>query len=117
MEQDVFVQYVVRGNSDQTEGRGGYVDRETYVNLEDAIDCVKSGKHGVQGVKGDGQVVERKWRIIDDIKWQADDVTIWSYRKDKDGKWGYGFVDLRDSNALADPDYVKYLELKERFES
>lgn len=112
---EVFVQYVVRGNSDQTEGRGGYLDRETFVELEDAIDCVKSGRWGVQGCKGDGEVVERKWRIINGTKWQSDDLKIWGYRKDMDGKWGRGFMDLRDSEALLDPEYVEYLRLKEKF--
>lgn len=112
---DQFVQYVVFGNSDQTEGRGGYVQREAFSDLEAAIESVKSGRWGVQGTKGDGKVVERKWRIIDGQKWQADDIEIWGYRKDEAGRWGYGFVDLRDSTALTDPDYVEYLRLKEKF--
>lgn len=113
MTDEVFVQYVVRGNSDQTEGRGYYVDREFFVKLEDAVSCVKSGKHGVQGVKGDGLILERKWRIIDGVKWEAKEVTIWGYRRDKDNRPGHGFMDLRDSEALANPEYVEYLRLKE----
>lgn len=113
---DAFIQYVVRGNSDTTEGRGGYVDRETFVLLEDAIACVKSGRYGVQGSKGDGEVVERKWRIIDGIRWKADDIKIWGYRRDSDGKYGNGFLDLRDSKALENPEYVEYLRLKEKFD-
>lgn len=114
---DVFVQYVVRGNSDQTEGRGGHVDREAFVELKDAIECVKSGRWGVQGGSGDGEVVERKWRIIDNIKWRAEDVKIWGYRKDHDGLYGFGFVDLRDTKALSNPEYVEYLRLKEKYEN
>lgn len=111
----VFVQYVVRGNSDTTEGRGGMVDREIFVTLDEAIKCVQSGRYGVQGIKGDGEVVERKWRIIDDLKWKADDIRLWGYRTDYAGKQGYGWLDHRDA-PVNDPDYHEYMRLKTKFE-
>lgn len=113
----MLVQYAVYGNSDTTEGKGGYVERAVFVNLSDAIDYVKSGAVGVMGKRGDGQVREVTWyRSEDGRRWHSKSVTIWGYRRDKDGRSDFGFMDLRDSEALTNPEYVEYLRLREKFE-
>jgi len=114
MNEEVFIQYVVMGNSDQTEGRGGYVDREAFTTIEAAHDCIMTGRWGVQGFKGDGEIVERKWRVIDGIKWQADDVTIWGYRTNWQGKRDRGWLDNRDA-PTEDPEFEEYVRLAKKF--
>ena len=103
---DQFI-YVAMENSDLTEGRGHLKAIGYFLIEEDAVKAVKG--RGVQGV-GDGAVYRCPVGIIGTSGEQ-----IYGYRKNWNGKWGYGWVDNRDA-PTNDPEYAEYQRLREKFQ-
>jgi len=110
-----IVMYVIRGSMDQTEGRTGYVDRELFSDLGLAVKILLSGKWGVQGVAAHSDLVQRTLTDVEG-RWVVEDHKMWGHHRSKDGKWRYGWTDDRDVAEFHDPDFAKYLELKQKFE-
>lgn len=99
--------YIVRRNSDLTEGKGHSVINGYYLTEEQAL---KNNK-GIDVMGSDGTV--HKLVVLDSEYYEE---LVWGYRKNRQNEWGYGFVDNRDSPDPNDPEYKQYLELKEKFE-
>lgn len=100
--------YVVKGNEDTTEGRGGMVDRAVLDNPADAYAAATSGQYGVMGSKNSCDIYERRFITINDEKFTAPDRHVYDgYKK----KWTDN-VDLRYKD---DPEFEEYLRLKEKF--
>lgn len=113
--------YVVKQNSDLTEGRSmrpiGYFD-----DIEDAV-AFAQGK-GVMG-SGPGEVYQIK--VLAKGEWTPgplkagnrkpfEEVQVYGYRKGRNGNYGYGYVDLRDQpDPKNDPEYSEYLRLRKKF--
>lgn len=112
---DEIVMYVIQGSTDQTEGRTGYVDRELFYDFDKAVEVLKSGKWGVQGLAMHSDLVQRTL-IPQDGRWHAEDIKLWAYHKSRDGKWRHGWVDDRDVEELHDPQYKEYIRLKKIYE-
>lgn len=115
--------YLATRNSDQTEGRGRTEVFAAFTRLEDAILAVKG--QGVMG-QGDGEVyaIFDKPRVFESYDawveakkptpgWSISDASVvYGYHRDWQGNWKHGLV---ESAPLDDPDYLKYLELKQKF--
>lgn len=104
--------WVVRKNSDQTEGRGPMVD----VALCDTKQKAYEYNYDVAGIMGiprhhGGEI----WRIKLGT-YPIEQIMEWGFRKRWDDKWDYGWVDLRDKPNTEDPEYQTYLRLKEKFD-
>jgi hypothetical protein len=98
-------------NSDQTEGRGPMVTVGTWGRLEDAVNDAQG--RGVMGY-GTGDVVQVDIKILGDDKVEVTRETVYGYRKGRTGRWGYGYIDLRDEPD--DKDWETYLRLREKYE-
>lgn len=109
--------YVIKGNDDQTEGRGRTVDREIYTNLEVASKRVVSPeakrKWGVMGVS-DLDLWVRVMVAHDDHTVEVSEEKLYGYRKDWKGNWNHGWLDNRDA-PVDDPDYAEWLRLNKKF--
>lgn len=107
--------YEVMQNADLTEGRGPMRLVGNFYTLEKAVQDAKG--RGVMGV-GDGEVVEVSITLNNDDTVSVERKQAYGYRQRRNGKWGYGYTDLRDEpDPRTDPDYANYLRLKKRFES
>jgi hypothetical protein len=117
MAKTLLTLYVIKGNSDQTEGRGRQLDREIYTDLDIAAKVVTSGEAKSRwGVMGVGEVELHVRSIIEeDGLVSIQDNMLYGYRRDWRGNFNYGWVDNRDA-PVNDPDYAEYLRLKEKFE-
>lgn len=111
--------YIAKENSDLTEGRGPMRVVGYYTNENAAVAAVKG--RGVMGV-GDGEVVSVE--VLDTYLVDADhphrdhtqfyEIRVYGYRKNWNGKWDYGYVDLRDA-PKNDPEYATYIRLQAKF--
>jgi hypothetical protein len=103
--------YVARGDLDQEEGRKGQHDIGLYSDLDAAIAAVQG-----EGVFGQpGSVKERVFSTTETSKVSVKNTDIWGGRF-VDGKWGYGFLDLRDAHPEDAADRAEYARLKTKFE-
>lgn len=114
--------YVVKQNTDLTEGRGSMRPIGYFDDLEDAV-AFAQGK-GVMGV-GPGEV--HQLRVLAKGEWVPgaldptkkkpfEEILVYGYRKNRKGIWSYGYVDLRDCpDPKEDPEYQLYLRLKTKF--
>lgn len=111
--------YVIKGNSDQTEGRGGSVDRQVYHDAEVASKAIQSDevnrRWGVMGTPSGLDMVQRIFTFNPDGTVSVEEFKLWGYRKDLTGKWGYGWTDNRDA-PIDNPEFREYLRLKTKFE-
>lgn len=110
--------YVGRVNSDQTEGRGPYVDHSIWTTSEAAHNAIKG--QGVMGV-GDGDVYLRTfWACAKSCgKILVTDVQIYDGYSARGGRRkGFGPDGWRPdmSPLYNDPEYKQYIELKKKFE-
>jgi hypothetical protein len=109
--------YVIKGNTDQTEGRGATVDRKYYYDLEEAARIITSGQGkkwwGVMGV-GDVDLYVRVFKADGHGGYDVSEQKLYGYRKDWQGKWNYGWLDNRDA-PVNDPDYAEWLRLNKKF--
>ena len=115
----VFQYFVVMGNVDQTEWRGGMAPKKPFGKLEDAVKWADSPEgHSACGVMGYGPGNVEMHTFFDrgDGTLDQDVVRIWGHRRGLTGKWNYGYVDNRDA-PVNDPDFQEYLRLKQKFES
>lgn len=116
-----FVQYVVTGNSDTTEGKGYSVVNGVFTELKPAYELTVSGKHGVWGCKGDNTITKRVWRI-EGNEWVKEDTNLWGYVGLHDFRGvkvvgDYGWLKKEYAADFdGDPEYTRYLELKKKFE-
>lgn len=114
--------YVVKQNSDLTEGRGSMRPIGYFDDIEDAV-AFAQGK-GVMG-SGPGEVYQIK--VLAKGEWTPgplkagnrkpfEEVQVYGYRKGRNGNYGYGYVDLRDQpDPKNDPEYSEYLRLRKKF--
>lgn len=113
--------YEVLGNRDQTEGKGGYDVKRTYLDEYRAVGWAESDEgHRELGVMGHGPAGEVVRVDIEDHGTLDGQVSIrrtkvWGYRKDWTNRFNYGYIDLRDA-PTADPEYDEYVRLKTKFE-
>ena len=118
----VITLYVALGNKDQTEGRGGYEEKRTFLTAEDAVEWAESKDgHNALGVMGygpAGEIVAKEYFKDSNQRNKAlfvRESKVWGYRKDWQGKFSYGWMDNRDA-PTKDPEYQNYLRLKTKFE-
>lgn len=106
--------YEVMQNSDQTEGRGPMKLVGNHYKLEAAIQDAKG--RGVMGY-GDGEVIEVSITVNNDDTITVERHKVYGYRQGRDGKWGYGYMDLRDEpDPRTNAEYANYLRLRKKFE-
>ena len=112
---ETALNFVVKVNSDSTEGRGRMIDSSIHKTAQEAYAACKY--KGVMGV-GDGEIWERTLVLYTDGLWEISERRIYGYLPGKsenynDGQWidEYDELDPR----MKDPDYVKYLELKRKY--
>jgi hypothetical protein len=108
--------YEVRYNSDLTEGRGPMVSLGWFAELNEALEQTKNKKYWVMGVSPSCEIWELDSRPLATEFGPIHPVRIWGYRRGVNGRWGYGFLDLRDEPEN-DPEYEEYLRLKEKFDA
>jgi hypothetical protein len=104
--------WVVRQNSDLTEGRGQMVDVGVYDSEDESFEANRS----VGGVMGwppifGGQI----WRV-ELGSYPLKETKVFGYRKDWNGNWGQGWIDLRDRPNETDPEWIEYLRLRKKFD-
>lgn len=107
---EAFTFYEAQENSDMTEGRGHMRAFAIFVEEDDAVQAVK-GK-GVMGF-GDGEVVKVTYEPMSDGTVARRAEKVYGYHRAVDGKWRDGYVDDRD--FIADPEWVEYVRLKNKF--
>lgn len=116
-----MIVYIATFNSDQTEGKGVPIVKAIFSKEEYAVASIMD--EGVMGVgTGDVYAVEVQERpvLVRGSAYSSDTYVfhaknqVWGYRRNWAGKWGYGWIDLRDA-PTDDPEYTEYLRLKEKF--
>ena len=116
-----MIVYIATYNSDQTEGKGYPIVKAVFRDETDAVASIM--EEGVMGVgTGDvykalvneGPILVRGSYSDPETRLLHPRNHVWGYRKNWNGKWGYGWIDLRDA-PVNDPDYKEYLRLKEKF--
>lgn len=106
---DVITEYLVKGNTDRTEGRGHMVTVAASDNIIDAYTQATSGKHGVMGSTNSCNINMRKVIVYERETFYTEEVCVYrGYQKD----WPKG-------NLLTniDPEYELYIRLKEKFDA
>lgn len=103
--------YVARGDIDHEEGRQGQRDIGLYSDLDAAIAAVQG-----EGVFGQpGSVKERVFTTTETSRVHVANTDIWGNRT-VDGRWSYGFMDLRDVHPEEAVERAEYARLKTKFE-
>lgn len=106
--------WIVREEIDKTEGRGG-TRIAAYCSTEEAAMAVNKNIDGVMGIpRNYGGSVSKI--TLDTLPTVVEEV--WGYRKDRGGKWGYGWVDNRDTDPQRkqdDPEWAEYKRLHAKF--
>lgn len=104
--------WVVRQNSDLTEGRGPMKDVGIYDSEDEAFEANRSVT-GVMGVPSHfgGEI----WRVSLGT-YPVQQVLVFGHRKDWNDKWGYGWTDLRDRPDPADPEWHEFVRLRKKFD-
>lgn len=105
--------WVVRQNSDLTEGRGPMKD----VAVCDSEDDAMRVNYGVCGVMGapkhyGGEVVKVQLNTYPPVE-----IKVWGYRKGPAGTWGQGWLDGRDTPSDDNPEWVEYKRLQRKFDT
>jgi hypothetical protein len=103
--------WVVRQNSDLTEGRGVMVDVGVYETEEAAYEANKN----IAGVMGHPPTLGGDiWKIKLGV-YPLEQEKIFGYRQDWNGKFNQGWLDLRDKPNPEDPDWIEYERLRDKF--
>lgn len=105
--------WIVREQTDKTEGRGGTRIVAICSSEESAMD-VNKNVDGVMGIppRYGGEVS----KIALDTPFKEE--RVWGYRKDRSGQWSYGWVDNRDTDPQRkqdDPEWHEYKRLHAKF--
>lgn len=103
--------YEVLENSDQIEGRGPMVAVAWFGNLELAVEDAKG--RGMYGY-GSGDVVKVIVEFLPNQRVKMVRDKVYGYRQGRNGKGGYGYIDLRDEKNHGE-EYEEYLRLKKKF--
>lgn len=106
---DVITEYLVKGNSDTTEGMGHSITVAASDNITDAYIQATSGRFGVMGSKNSCNINMRKVIIYEGETFYTNEVCVYrGYQRD----WPMG-------NLLAkvNPEYELYIRLKEKFDA
>lgn len=107
--------FVVKVNSDSTEGRGRMIDHSVHLNPQDAYAACKH--KGVMGVS-DGEIWERTLTLYTDGLWEISERQIYGYMPGKSENWNDGqWIDEYDEldPRMQDPEYINYLQLKRKY--
>lgn len=106
---DVITEYLVKGNTDTTEGRGRTVTVFASDDIAVAYNHATSGRYGIMGSRNSCDINIRKTIVYEGETYSTKEVCVYrGYQKD----WPKG-------NLLAgvDPEYTEYLRLKEKYEN
>lgn len=110
--------YIVKANSDMTEGRGPMIAIAHFDDEDKAIEFVKT-KRGIMG-RGPGGADHEVVRVNlveredEPSRYDWRETKVWGHRTDWRGKWSYGYLDNRDA-PTNDPEFQEFLRLKEKF--
>ena len=100
--------FMVKRNSDLTEGRGPKIAVGLFSSEENAHRYVTSNDSPYMGFEIWREGVSQTSNLHELRE------KIWGYRKDTAGRWANGWLDLRDEPEN-DPEYQEFLRLKEKF--
>lgn len=105
--------WVVRENTDKTEGRGPLVDVAICASEQAAYE----ENRNVGGAMGHPRHFAGDIYKVELGGYPLVETKVWGYRKRSwDGIFDFGWLDERDKPNPTDPEYAKYLELKKKFE-
>lgn len=104
--------WVVRENSDKTEGRGTMVDVAVCNTEDEAFEVNRN----VSGVMGHPRNFAGDIYRIDVGSYPLKQELVFGHRKDWNDKWGQGWVDLRDKPNDDDPEWIEYQRLSKQFD-
>lgn len=105
--------WVVRENSDKTEGRGTMVDVAVCSSEQRAYEQ----NYKVGGTMGNPRHYAGDIYKIELGGYPLVETKVWGRRcRSWDKQWDFGWLDERDKPDPEDSDYLKYLELRKKFE-
>jgi hypothetical protein len=100
--------YEVRENEDQMEGKGRQIASAYFSDEKAAVDKAKE--------LGRAEVVKMTMRIEENTRAiEVKHDLVYGWRSSRVGIWGYGYIDLRDSEET-EKEHREYLRLKKKFE-
>jgi hypothetical protein len=104
--------YVVRENSDKTEGRGTMIDVGVFDTEDEAFECNRS----VSGVMGHPRHFGGMIYKVRLGEYPLDEELIFGFRTgSREGISNWGWLDFRDVNE-EDPEWVEYIRLRKKFD-
>jgi hypothetical protein len=110
----VFEVWIVRQNTDLTEGRGRMVDKAYYPN-EPAAKKGLDTTTGVMGTDSGKEIILRSYFLEPgNTDYTVIDEPVWGYVSIGGGHWHYGWRDGRDL-PQQDPEWEEYVRLAKKF--